>query len=142
MKIEVFEANKDLLPCPFCGSEDLDIYKDDLNRQWEERQENLTNKVLKMFEFCGCGNPDEFVEGLRQYLIICKLRYDDRVPEEYKLNIDTAAYRPYEYLADKAGLTEHGSSVTYAWITDEGEKLLKELNKTFYEFTQEEETGE
>ena len=25
MKIEVFDADHDLLPCPFCGSEDLDM---------------------------------------------------------------------------------------------------------------------
>lgn len=113
---------------------------DDLNRQWGERRIAIENEVMNMFGFCGCGNPEDIVENLHQYLIICKLRSDDRVPEEYKLNLSTDIYRPYEYLADKAGLTDHGGSIGYAWITEKGDELLKKLNKTFFEFMQEGET--
>ena len=99
-----------------------------LNKLYDEREEGLKTEIMDMFGFCGCGRPEVFVEQLRQYLKLVEAK-SDVAASDY--------YAPYMYLADKAGLTEHGGSVLGAWITDKGKELLKRLDLTFFEFCQE-----
>ena len=107
----------------------------EINKQWRERQDKLEGEVMELFDFCRCGNPHIFIEGLRQYLTLVKFAHDDRIPEEYRdENLQNDYYVPYMYLADKAGLTEHGGSVFSAWLTDKGKDLLKRLNVSFIDF--------
>lgn len=110
----------------------------EINKQWHERQDKLEDEVMGLFDFCRCGNPHIFIEGLRQYLTLVKFAHDDRIPEEYRdENLQNDYYVPYMYLADKAELTEHGGSVFSAWLTDKGKDLLKRLNVSFIDFVAE-----
>lgn len=110
----------------------------EINKQWHERQDKLEDEVMGLFDFCRCGNTYIFMEGLRQYLRLVKIAHDDRIPEEYRdENLQNDYYVPYMYLADKAGLTEHGGSVFSAWLTDKGKDLLKRLNVSFTDFVAE-----
>lgn len=70
--------------------------------------------MINVFDFCPCGAPYIFVNQLYEYLKLVEAR---ALPDD--------KYIAYEYLADKANLTEHGSSVLGAWLTDEGKRLLK-----------------
>lgn len=78
--------------------------------------EEFVNEIMDMFEFCGCGCPDCFVEQLYEYLKLVEKR---EIPDD--------KYVAYMYLADNAGLTEHGSSVYGAWLSEKGKKLLKKM---------------
>lgn len=80
--------------------------------------DELVDEIMYMFDFCTCGAPDVFAEQLYEYLKIVESR---TVPDD--------TYIAYMYLADKAGLTEHGGSVFGAWLTIKGEKLLERMKE-------------
>lgn len=95
--------------------------------------EQLINKtadwVMEKLNFCGCGVPDWFVYYLYVYL--------DRVKKQEKLGEDEFQYSykyrkdliAYAYICDQQEWTEHGSSITYCWLTDNGKELLKKLKR-------------
>lgn len=80
-------------------------------------------KVMDMLGFCNCANPSFVISQIHDYL---KKRENpvDTSNEELLL----------AYVCDKAGLTEHGSSVYGAWISEKGRELVKEMeNNEFKE---------
>lgn len=70
--------------------------------------------MINIFGFCPCGAPYIFVNQLYEYLKIVEA---GTLPDD--------KYIAYEYLADRAGLTEHGGSVLGAWLSEDGKRLLK-----------------
>ena len=109
-----------------------------ISQKWREHQNKLTDEVMGLWGFCTCGDPDIFMDGLRQYLTLVKMSHDDRLPEEYRdENLQNDYYIPYMYLADAAGLTEHGSSVFGAWLSDKGKDLLKRMSVSYIDFAKE-----
>ena len=76
--------------------------------------------------FCGCGNSEEVWEWVHSYLEMLHGRVDGERP----------AWMPEsgpEYLAayvlDHIGLTEHGISIHYPWLTTSGIEALAFLNE-------------
>ena len=84
--------------------------------------EEIEEDVMELFGFCGCGAPWEIVSYLKKYLDENK-DWDNRG----QLNVDVA-YWLMAYLCDLHGLTEHGSSVGGAWLTDLGKEWLNRLS--------------
>ncbi len=87
-----------------------------------------------LFNFCGCGSPEDALEFLRQSLAHVKMRSDEAITFEAitqdELSVfgsQGCAYFMY-YVLDKAGLTDHGGCVP-GWITKEGEELLEDLEE-------------
>lgn len=106
---------------------------------------DLVNEVANDFIYmviglCGCGCPDSTIEAIRDYLEIVRIRHTkddggfDRacaiMQEKFHHNYvcDDSLLQFMAYLLDDKGLTEHGSSINGAWLTDEGEVCLEVLN--------------
>lgn len=70
-------------------------------------------------QMCGCGDPPLVLAMIRDELAHCSIRIANRpslpaTPERHLL----------AYSLDAWGLTEHGTSLAWPWLTDEGEELL------------------
>ena len=89
-----------------------------MNKEPNFSDELIDDIMLNMFDFCPCGTPDIFVNQLYKYLKLVEAR---TLPDD--------KYIAYEYLADKVRLTDHGTSVLGAWLTDKGETLLKRMEE-------------
>lgn len=94
--------------------------------------------LYEILGFCGCGCPETSMESVCDYLDIVDLRHtksDDKLNRyensikarklmQDKFNVRDVYSDPLlQYMAyslDDAGLTEHGSSIGGAWITDLG----------------------
>lgn len=90
--------------------------------------EKTTDWVTSHLNFCGCGAP----EWLTYYLY----KYLDRIDRSKENeDIDQNSYRYkydlilYAYICDSAGWTDHGGSINYCWLTDNGKELLKKLRR-------------
>lgn len=104
----------------------------------------FTNELLKalidhyyyeVLNWCGCGNPELAQEVVLRYLKIQndwhKSKEDsEKLSAKYKRIFgvysiyDNPLLLTLAYSLDAAGLTEHGSSIGSAWLTDDGEKFL------------------
>ena len=71
---------------------------------------------------CGCGQPVERLELVRDALRDCPL-YDGT-----SRNWATPLHEWFLCLLDSAGLIEHGSVITGSWLTEKGTRLLTALN--------------
>lgn len=67
--------------------------------------------------FCCCGEPDKGLKIIRDVLDAIESR---EFKEEFVFHY---------YILDKLGLTNHGSSIYYSWLSDAGEALLKILRE-------------
>ena len=114
--------------------------KDPANDMWigpdtchyDTQREAMHFGVLGM---CGCGNPKEAYNFLRDILKICDRRAnhdDDKAPwvnaqeEIAKLvaaNPDLSAHVLLHFLTDKDVL-EHGGSVGGSWLTSMGQQIV------------------
>lgn len=105
----------------------------------------LVNEVANDFIYmviglCGCGCTDETVESIRDYLDAVRINHDKaaggweagrRLLEEkfhHGHVCDDPLLQFMAYLLDDKGLTEHGTSINGAWLTDEGKVCLEVLN--------------
>jgi hypothetical protein len=73
--------------------------------------------------FCGCGDAALAWQEIHDELKRCALESKPLIDEKGGLWYIMA------YLLDHCGLTEHGTSVHYPWLTAEGEKALEFLNQ-------------
>ena len=83
----------------------------------------IEDDVCDLFDFCHCGNPRFLVLQLRDYL-----RYYSQKDRD-KLEWCKDEWLWVAYLCDKEGLTNHGSSIGYVWLTDKGLEWLKKLEQ-------------
>lgn len=67
--------------------------------------------------FCGCGDPEAAWGWVLTYLLGLKLHAPPNEPE-------SGAEWVAIYLMDHLGMTEHGSCLHGAWLTDSGEEAL------------------
>lgn len=86
-------------------------------------EEWLMNKL----NWCSCGYPRDVLYSLYQYLTLC---YGDG---EYAYSLDEKNEHYWSnllwaYICDKEGWTGHGGSIVYAWLTDDGKELLKNIS--------------
>ena len=75
-------------------------------------------------EWCGCGMPGEAMRTIAKYL-------EDR-QEKRSHKDDDSLLLCLAYELDRAGFTDHGSSVYGCWLTDDGRYFLwaiKEADK-------------
>jgi hypothetical protein len=79
--------------------------------------------------WCGCGSPETAKRVVRDYLEATSLKYDEK-RQALKKRFGVGDVYGNElmlclaYAIDGAGLTEHGSSIGCAWVTDEGKMFL------------------
>ena len=75
-------------------------------------------------KWCGCGRPGEAMRAIAKYL-------EDR--QENRLHTDDdSLILCLAYELDRAGFTDHGSSIYGCWLTDDGKYFLwaiKEADK-------------
>lgn len=67
---------------------------------------------------CGCGDPEVVLAMIRDELARLSLKGDRPEPER------APAWYLLAYSLDAWGLSEHGTSLGWPWLTDEGEALL------------------
>lgn len=84
---------------------------------------DIVEEFIQLFDFCGCGRPEKVMSYIRDYLSETNKDINKRDMK------DDAAYWMAAYLCDSKGLTEHGTSVAGAWLTDLGREWLEKLNK-------------
>lgn len=84
--------------------------------------ESIEDEMCELFDFCGCGAPWEVVSYIKKYLT----EISKDLEERGSLNED-AAYWMAAYLCDAYGLTEHGTCVHSAWLSELGKEWLEKL---------------
>ena len=114
----------------------------------EETREKRLEEIWERFEMCGCGDTEETLMFVRDCLALIKARTDcvaDLSMTEVRQGVNDAEWQTAKqylrnlftcdgsfflmmHFLDSEGLTEHGTIVSGSWLTDEGEKLLKELD--------------
>lgn len=89
-----------------------------------------------LFGFCGCGQPSETREYVRQSLQLISDRrelgltyeqWSERAKELFKTGV--AEYFMW-YWVDSKGYSEHGGSVP-GWLTEDGKEILSDLNELY-----------
>lgn len=91
--------------------------------EWIVRKADLPEGVVEFEELlCGCGRPYHCWEALHSYLKI-------KTSKEFYTNTDDPYYLFFMYVLSSLKLTEHGTSIYGAWITDKGRKVLKWLDE-------------
>lgn len=88
----------------------------------------MTRQELRVFLgrwFCGCGSPDIAAGRLRDLLALHPL-YDHRA-ELTALIPDEGTQYLLLYMLKHLGLTEHGVSITGAWLTARGQAVYTAL---------------
>ena len=73
---------------------------------------------------CGCGNPDDAYELVRDLLALCPLYEDQRWRQAETLTSGGAVHHIVMSTLDTAGLIEHGSSINGSWLTPKGTWFL------------------
>jgi len=84
-----------------------------------------------VFKFCGCGNPEDFTKDILEFLKWSGSEGDAKYKsEKFPSGCYTSDYYfLMGYLCDAARLTEHGSGLGWAWLTDKGRKWVDLLEK-------------
>jgi len=91
--------------------------------EWLVNIEDLPKSIVKFKELlCGCGQPAICWDYLHEFL---KTRDNDT---PYK-NTENALELFFMYVVDNCGMTEHGTSIYGAWLTEEGKTALSWLNE-------------
>ena len=82
--------------------------------------------ALDELGWCTCGSSEEVEEQILLYLRALLVE-----PFKRDMQDVSAAWAVIAYVCDKAGWTEHGSSVGYSWLTSEGKEMLRKLEIEF-----------
>ena len=97
--------------------------------------ENEVNAIVKYYyyeqlDWCGCGEPNKAIEIVEKLLdVMSEREFDDRHKKlkEY-FDVDYVYDNPLllclAYTMDAAKFTDHGSSIGWAWLTEDGENFL------------------
>ncbi len=78
--------------------------------------------------WCGCGDPNMAKGVIKDYLEVVKAKFDSNADFTGKFGVkfvyDDKLLLCLAYTLDAAGFTDHGSSISGAWLTDEGKMFL------------------
>lgn len=96
-------------------------------------RENVLQHVNGLFYIqlglCGCGDPEESFDLVRNLLALAPYYQGPEVREEVaSLCGNEAAKHIVLSTLDRADLIEHGGGIDGSWLTDKGEWYLKALN--------------
>ena len=116
------------------------IKKKDKNNYFDDEETCKELAIIKYFHYwklnwCGCGTPYKAVETVGKFLRCLEARgLEDRREELEKAFGAKSIYENdlllcLAYTMDAAGLTEHGSSIAWAWLTQAGEDFLYAINE-------------
>jgi hypothetical protein len=105
----------------------------------------LGDFVALRLGFCGCGDPDAALDLVLRVLSLVDARSSrridggepmDRVAARAALDeilkpetTPEGLYWSFWYMLDDKGLLEHGSMITGAWLTEDGEEVLRMLRE-------------
>lgn len=78
---------------------------------------------------CGCGNPEKAYELYRVELRSSGPEWPDWPERLAPFGGSRPFWQVVAYVLDDIGATEHGGSISYAWRTEKGERLLLLLNQ-------------
>lgn len=83
---------------------------------WESKASYLQIEIMG---FCGCGNPDEIMEYVKEMLEKLNSRnwglYEDK------------PYMFFVYWANDKDFAEHGTTARCSWLTEKGKELLSDI---------------
>lgn len=91
----------------------------------------------EVLKWCGCGDPALAKRCVRDYMnIIFSWQKDTKFDVQKSLNDRFGVEVVYDnelllclaYALSAADLTEHGTSIGFSWLTDEGQMFLSLLN--------------
>lgn len=98
--------------------------------------------LYELIGFCGCGCKDTSAEAVYKYLRVCAFRSAncgtikyhescDKLYEAFNFKdvCDDPLLQFMAYILDDLELTEHGSSIAGAWITELGEMCMYSLGR-------------
>ena len=94
--------------------------------------DNAGSLILNgMFQFCGCGTPEEAGRLILQSLKLIRDCNAEKITwKERDKQYPSEAWRYFmAYQLDNWGLTEHGTSVDSAWLTDKGIEVMEDLEQ-------------
>ena len=107
------------------------------DKKWEDKRYWLNYEpdliaVLKWYYYeklgwCGCGCPGEAMREVAKYLEARSLDYpesDAKMKEYFQGGDGNNLVLCIAYELDRAGFTEHGSSIYSCWLTDDGKYFL------------------
>lgn len=95
----------------------------------EELQEFIDHRL----GFCGCGEPEQALKLIKG--VLTAIDYSDQLGWPFRAKwfnalMPTTAIRMFVLnTLGAAGLTEHGSGIEGAWLTDEGRAFLTGLRE-------------
>lgn len=81
---------------------------------------NVADLVSGMLNMCDCGDPESNLRYIRDQLRRITAR--DATPAN-------AAEWFFNYWTDSANISEHGTGITYPWLTDKGQVILELLEE-------------
>lgn len=78
--------------------------------------------------WCGCGDPDRAKKVVRDYLEVVNDKFDSNTDFYEKFGVkyvyDDKLLLCLAYTLDAAGFTDHGTSISGAWLTNEGKMFF------------------
>lgn len=88
--------------------------------------------------FCGCGINDHLMHKMFDYLCYCEWWRDNLdindmavIREKMRSIGDEEFVSLLAYIADSKELTQHGTSINGAWLTDSGKEWLRRLKEHY-----------
>ena len=95
-------------------------------------------EIVKFYYFeklgwCGCGCPSVVLETIAKYLESVELPYEQRdakMKEYFPPNgEENELVMCLAYTLDKAGFTDHGTSIFSCRLTDDGKRFLRAIKE-------------
>ena len=113
------------------------------DKEFEQYDDDLT-AIIKYYYYeklgwCGCGTPADALEAVAEYLQSVTLKEIDERNAYYKDHYgcdrlwNNKLLMCLAYTLDNAGFTDHGSSINWCWLTDDGEYFLWAINQAIKE---------
>ncbi|MFH2047783.1 MAG: hypothetical protein ABIK92_21870 [Pseudomonadota bacterium] len=83
---------------------------------WKSKSSYLQTEILG---FCGCGNPGEIMEYVKEMLEIL----DSQNWGSY----ENKPYMFFVYWANNKGFADHGTTARCSWLTEKGKEILRDI---------------
>jgi len=88
----------------------------------------LHHLFMDEIDICGCGQPEQAVELVRQILNLAPLYNNENWKKAEQLIGSAGAFHIVLSVLDNARLMEHGGGIGGSWLTEKGEAVRDALN--------------
>lgn len=112
----------------------------DFEEMYYGKLDNITAIIeyyyYEQLKWCGCGDPREAIKTIGKYLRAIKEQESEDRKMQFQKSFGCATIYENElllclaYALDAAEFTEHGSSITWPWLTDDGEYFLYAIDES------------